>query len=47
MLALVAIGVAVGFLFRMSGAFWAVQVALWVLLALGGAITMAFTGGAG
>jgi Bacterial aa3 type cytochrome c oxidase subunit IV len=44
MLALVVMGVAVGFLFRMSGAYWAVQVALWVLLSLGGAITIAFTG---
>ena len=36
MLAFVAIGVAVALLFRMSGAFWAVQIALWVLFAIGG-----------
>jgi hypothetical protein len=42
--ALVAIGVAVGFLFRMSGAYWAVQIALWVMLGLGGMIVPAITG---
>ena len=47
MLALVAIGVAVGFLFRMTGAYWAVQVALWVVLGLGGALVSAFSGAAG
>lgn len=43
----VAIGIATAFLFRMSGAFWAVQIALWVLLAIGGAIVGAVTGMAG
>lgn len=38
MLAFVLIGVAVALLFRMSGAFWAVQIGLWVLMAIGGAI---------
>ena len=37
-LAFVAIGIAVGIGFRMSGAYWAVQVAQWVLLGLGGLI---------
>lgn len=43
----IVIGVAVALLFRMSGAFWAVQVAMWVLLALGGAIVMGVNGMAG
>jgi Bacterial aa3 type cytochrome c oxidase subunit IV len=47
MLAFVAIGVAVALLFRMSGAFWAVQIALWVVLAIGGAIVGAVSGMAG
>jgi hypothetical protein len=42
--ALVAIGVAIGLAFRMSGVFWAVQVALWVLLGLGGLIVPALSG---
>lgn len=42
--ALIAIGVVVGLLFRMSGAYWAVQVALWVLLVLGGMIVPAIAG---
>lgn len=41
----VLIGVAAGLSFRLSGVFWAVQVALWVLLALGGLIIPALTGG--
>lgn len=42
--AFVALGVGVGLLFRMSGAYWAVQIALWVILALGGAIIPALAG---
>lgn len=41
------IGVAVGFGFRLSGVYWAVQVALWVLMVLGGLIIPALTGAAG
>ncbi|HCK84280.1 MAG TPA: hypothetical protein DHW63_07130 [Hyphomonadaceae bacterium] len=44
MLAFVAIGVAVALLFRMSGAFWAVQIGLWVLMAIGGAIVTGVSG---
>lgn len=42
--ALAAIGVAVGLIFRMSGVYWAVQIALWVLLGLGGLIVPALSG---
>ena len=38
LLAYVAIGVGVGLAFRMSGAFWAAQIAEWLLLGLGGLI---------
>ena len=44
LLAFVAIGVAVGFAFRMSGAYWAAQIAQWVLLGLGGVIVPALAG---
>lgn len=44
LLAFVVIGIAVGLLFRMTGAFWAVQIALWVLLAIGGAIVGGVSG---
>jgi hypothetical protein len=40
--AFVAIGAALGIGFRMGAVYWAVQVALWVLLALGGLIVPAF-----
>jgi hypothetical protein len=43
--ALVLIGVALGLTFRLSGVYWAVQVALWVLLAIGGLIIPALTAG--
>lgn len=36
--AYVLIGIAAGFLFRMSGVFWAVQIVTWLLLGLGGLI---------
>jgi hypothetical protein len=42
--AFVAIGVAVGLVFRLSGVYWAVQVALWVLLGFGGLIVPALSG---
>ncbi|MEQ1489834.1 MAG: aa3-type cytochrome c oxidase subunit IV [Terricaulis sp.] len=42
--AFVVIGVVAGMAFRLSGVYWAVQVALWVLLGLGGLITMALAG---
>lgn len=41
----VLVGVASGFAFRLSGVYWAVQVALWVLMALGGLIIPALTAG--
>lgn len=41
------IGVAAGLAFRLSGVYWAVQVALWVLMVLGGLIIPALTGSAG
>lgn len=42
--AFVVIGVAVGLVFKMPSVYWAVQVALWVLLGLGGMIVPALTG---
>lgn len=39
--AFVALGVALGLAFRMSGVYWAVQVVLWVLLGVGGLIVSA------
>lgn len=41
----VLVGVAVGAAFKLSGVYWATQVALWVLLALGGLIIPALTAG--
>ncbi|MFZ2029548.1 MAG: aa3-type cytochrome c oxidase subunit IV [Vitreimonas sp.] len=41
-LAFVVIGIAVGIGFRMSGAYWAIQVAQWVLLGIGGLIVPMF-----
>jgi len=38
LLAYVAIGVAAGLAFRMSGVYWAAQIAQWVLLGIGGVI---------
>jgi len=38
------IGVVAGLVFRMSGVFWAVQVALWVLLVIGGLVVPALAG---
>ena len=45
--AFVAIGIAAGLVFRMSGIFWAVQVVFWVLLAIGGLIVPLLAGAAG
>jgi hypothetical protein len=42
--AFVLIGVVVGSVFKLSGVYWATQVALWVLLAIGGLIVPALTG---
>lgn len=42
--AFVAIGIVFGFFFRLSGAYWAAQVALWVLLAIGGVLVPLFAG---
>lgn len=42
--AVVAIGIGAGFLFRLSSVYWAVQVGLWVLLAIGGLIVPALSG---
>lgn len=42
--AFVVIGVALGFVFRLSGVYWATQVALIVLLGLGGLIVPALSG---
>jgi hypothetical protein len=42
--AFIGIGVVAGLLFRMSGVFWAVQVAEWVLIIVGGLIVPALAG---
>jgi hypothetical protein len=42
--AFVLVGAGVGLLFRMSGVYWAVQIALWVVLAIGGVIAPALAG---
>lgn len=42
--AFVAIGVVLGLFFRMSGVYWAVQIALWVLLGFGGLVVPALAG---
>lgn len=42
--AFVAIGVGIGLAFRLTGVYWAVQIALWVLLAFGGLIVPALAG---
>lgn len=43
-LAFVGIGIAIGIFFKMSGAYWAVQVAEWVLLGIGGLVIPALAG---
>lgn len=42
--AFVAIGVGLGIFFRMSSVYWAVQIVLWVLMAIGGVIVPAVSG---
>lgn len=42
--AYVLIGIAIGLAFKMSGVYWAAQVAQWVLLGLGGLIVPALAG---
>jgi hypothetical protein len=42
--AFVLIGIVVGSVFKLSGVYWATQVALWVLLAIGGLIVPALSG---
>jgi hypothetical protein len=42
--AFVVIGIALGGIFKLSGVYWATQVALWALLGLGGLIVPALTG---
>lgn len=42
--ALILIGLAIGLAFKMSSAYWAVQAATWVLLAIGGLIVPALSG---
>lgn len=38
LVAFVVIGVALGMAFRLSGVYWAMQIALWVLLTIGGLV---------
>lgn len=45
--AFMVIGIVVGSVFKLSGAYWAAQVALWVLLGLGGLIVPALAGAMG
>jgi hypothetical protein len=42
--AFVVIGIAIGLVFKLSGVYWAAQVAQWVLLGLGGMIVPALSG---
>lgn|SRR5690606_1629060 len=42
--AFVAMGAAIGLFFRMSGVYWAVQIALWVILGIGGIVVPALAG---
>jgi hypothetical protein len=42
--AFVAIGILIGFIFKMPSVYWAVQVALWVLLGVGGMLVPALSG---
>lgn len=44
LVAFAAIGALIGVLFKLPGAYWAVQIALWVLLGLGGMIVPALSG---
>lgn len=42
--ALVAIGIAFGFAFKLPGVYWATQIVIWVLLGIGGMIVPAVSG---
>jgi hypothetical protein len=42
--AFVAIGIAAGLIFRLPAIYWAIQIALWVLLAIGGGVVPALAG---
>jgi type IV secretory pathway VirB6-like protein len=42
--AFVVIGIVVGLVFKMPSVYWAVQVALWVLLGIGGMVVPALSG---
>lgn len=42
--AFVALGIGAGFIFKMPAVYWAVQVALWVLMGVGGMIVPALAG---
>jgi len=44
LIAFVVIGAALGFFFRMSSVYWAVQIGLWVVLGVGGMIVPALSG---
>jgi hypothetical protein len=43
----VLIGVGAGLVFRLSGVYWAVQIALWVLLGIGGLVVPLLSSSAG
>ncbi|MGD9979770.1 MAG: aa3-type cytochrome c oxidase subunit IV [Hyphomonadaceae bacterium] len=43
----VLVGIAVGMSFKLSGVYWAIQVAFWILLGLGGLIVPAVSSAAG
>jgi FtsH-binding integral membrane protein len=43
----VAVGIAVGLVFKLPGSYWAAQAVLWIFLGLGGLIVPAVTGPAG
>jgi hypothetical protein len=42
--AFVVIGIAIGLVFKLSGVYWAAQVAQWVLLGIGGMVVPALSG---
>ena len=43
----VLVGVALGLVFRLSGVYWAVQIAFWVLLGIGGLVVPLVSSSAG
>lgn len=44
LIAFVGIGVAAGLIFKMPSIYWAVQIAMWVLMGIGGMIVPALSG---